>query len=341
MISKWLSTCLIATLFGITPVAAQNIANPAAIQGLKDLQKLDQRLHKIGFRLTTANAAYCEDTKLRSGLLLHDIAQYGDKAAAKAVHRFETPISIHVVAGINGQSIRPGDGLLSINGMDLSELSIDDPELRKEEPQYRRLSAANRLIDTELLNRINYRNSASLAILVRDNEKLSRQISPSSSCVSQFEIRPDKDRQASADGHMVTITSSLASYTSNDDELAAIAAHELAHNLLKHTERLNAQKVNRGFFGQFGKSAGRIKGTEIEADRLSVWLMVNAGYDPQAAIRFWTRYGKEHGKGIFSASTHYRWKKRVQLFEEELAKMKTMEPVEGKYAPPLLMNIAQ
>ena len=66
--------------------------------------------------------------------------------------------------------------------------------------------------------------------------------------------------------------------------------------------------------------------------------MANAGYDPQAAIRFWTRYGKEHGKGIFSASTHYRWKKRVGLFEEQIAKMATLTAVDGKYAPPLLTS---
>ena len=110
---------------------------------------------------------------------------------------------------------------------------------------------------------------------------------------------------------------------------------------MKHKDRLNAQKVNRGFFGQFGKSAGRIKQAEIEADRLSVWLMKNAGYDPQAAIRFWTRYGKKHGKGIFSASTHYRWKKRVKLFEEEIAKMQTAETLDGKISPPLLAKSAQ
>jgi predicted Zn-dependent protease len=128
----------------------------------------------------------------------------------------------------------------------------------------------------------------------------------------------------------------MAEYFLDDGEFAAVIAHEMAHNLLKHRDRLNAQRVNRGFFGQFGKSAGRIKDSEIEADRLSVWLMANAGYDPQAAIRFWTRYGKEHGKGIFSASTHYRWKKRVELFEEEMKKMAAIEPVDGKYPPPLL-----
>jgi predicted Zn-dependent protease len=42
-----------------------------------------------------------------------------------------------------------------------------------------------------------------------------------------------------------------------------------------------------------------IKATEAEADRLSVWLMANAGYDPEAAISFWERYGKATGPGHF------------------------------------------
>ncbi len=340
MLFRCLSMLLLAMLYGMVPVAAQS-AYPAAVQALKSLQSLDKRLHGIGYRLATENVRFCQDRIYRSGMLLHDITQYGDKIAARAVHKFQAPISVNAIAGINSRSVNPGDGLLSINGKALSEVSIDDPELKKEQPQYRRLAAVNRFMVSEMKGRINFRNSASFAVLLRDGEEINTQISPSAACASQFQIRPDKERKASADGKIVTITSALAEYVESDDELAAIAAHELAHNLLKHKERLNKQKVNRGFFGQFGKSAGRIKQTEIEADRLSVWMMKNAGYDPQAAIRFWTRYGKEHGKGIFSASTHYRWKKRVKLFEEEIAKMNALEPVDGKYEPPLLTVTVQ
>ena len=328
----------VSVLVASTPVlAAVNVASPATVQALQNLQKLDQQLHEIGYRLATENAQFCQDTIYRSGLLLHDIEQYGDKDAARAVHKFGTPISVSAVTGYISRRVHPGDGLLSINGTELTEVSPDDPELRTEKADYRRLAAINRFIAQSLESRIPFRNSASYAAILRDGEKFHIEFHPRYACASQFQIRPDKKRNASADGKIVTITSALAEYTQSDDELAAIAAHEFAHNLLKHKERLNAQKVNRGFFGQFGKSAGRIKATEIEADRLSVWLMKNAGYDPQAAIRFWTRYGKEHGKGIFSASTHYRWKKRVELFEEEIAKMATASTVErDKYPPPLL-----
>lgn len=325
-------------LIGTAPIVAQTRADPVAVQAMKNLHSLDQRLHEIGYRLATENAPFCNEQTYRSGLLLHDIEQYGDKHTAATVHKFEAPISVNAVAGFNSRSVFAGDGLVSINGKLLSDLDLNDPEIKKEQVQYRRLAAINKMIASELAHRIPFRNSASTATFLRNGEQVFRQISPRVSCRSRFEIRPDNKRKAYANGTVVTISSALAEYVDSDDELAAIAAHELAHNLLKHRDRLNRQKVNRGFFGQFGKSAGRIKQTEIEADRLSVWLMHNAGYDPQAAINFWTRYGKEHGRGIFSASTHYRWKKRVKLFEEELAKMAIAEAIDGKFAPPLLAN---
>jgi hypothetical protein len=59
------------------------------------------------------------------------------------------------------------------------------------------------------------------------------------------------------------------------------------------------------------------RGIAIELTDAAYALLANAGFDPAGAVRFWTRYGKQRGKGIFSAPTHYRWKKRVALFEED------------------------
>lgn len=66
--------------------------------------------------------------------------------------------------------------------------------------------------------------------------------------------------------------------------------------------------------------------------------MANAGYDPAGAVRFWTRYGKQRGKGIFSAPTHYRWKKRVDLFEAEIAKVAVAPRDPRGWYPPLLAS---
>jgi len=337
MIRTWLS--LVALSFA-APLSAQegpdDGSNADAILAIKGLQLLDQRMNAIGYRLVDANAPYCDQKTARTGLLLNDVAQYADQKTARFALGFDSSIGITAVAPdspAETAKLSPGNTLLAINNMPVDDIAVDDPELSNEQPVYRRVAAINKLLEQTLTE-----DNVQLTI---SQDGLSRTvpIKPVLTCPGQFQIRVSADRNATADGKLVSVSSRLAEYFLDEDEFAAVIAHELAHNLLKHRDQLDAQNVNRGFFGQLGKSAARIKSTEIEADRLSIWLMANAGYDPQAAIRFWTRYGKEHGKGIFSASTHYRWKKRVELFEEEMAKMATMQPVDGKYAPPLLVKM--
>ena len=48
----------------------------------------------------------------------------------------------------------------------------------------------------------------------------------------------------------------------------------------RHRVRLDAARVSRGFLGNFGRNARLIRETEVEADRLSVYLLERAGYDP-------------------------------------------------------------
>lgn len=330
---------LFVTLFAVQPAptwaqgSTDQAIEPEAVLALKALQKLDQRVHGIGYQLVSTNAEYCKETVPHLGILLHDLNQYGNKDAARLAHGFASNIAVNAVAPGSPAAVaglQVGDDLVAIEEKLLENIAVDGELFANEKPEYRRIAA----IKTMLMEAAED-GSAKLSIM-RDGIGQAITLTPGRTCASQFQIRVSKNRDASADGKIVSISSTLAEYVPSDDELAAIAAHELAHNLLKHRDRLNAQKVNRGFFGQFGKSAGRIKAAEIEADRLSVWLMANAGYDPQAAIRFWTRYGKQYGKGIFSASTHYRWKKRVKLFEEEIGKMAKEEASEGKYSPPLL-----
>ncbi len=312
--------------------------NPRAVMALQALQQLDRRINAIGWRLAYSNAPYCQTHSPGTGLLLLDVAQYADQQAVRSALNITGPIAINAVAPDSpaaASGLKPGDDIIAIDTVRIDRVDGNDPAFADEQPPYRRIAAVNHMLDKNP-----GQSSVSLDIM-RDGERHVITIVPKAVCPSRFQIRVSADRGASANGKMVSVTSALAEYVLDDNELAAIAAHELAHNLLRHRDRLNAQKVDRGFFGQFGKSAKRIKETEIEADRLSIWLLVNAGYDPTAAIRFWTRYGKEHGKGIFSASTHYRWKKRVKLFEEEITKIKKAAPVNGSYAPPLLAAMVQ
>lgn len=98
-----------------------------------------------------------------------------------------------------------------------------------------------------------------------------------------------------------------------DDALATVIAHEVAHNVAAHpAERLSSQvaaeaglniagallgsagiaqsRAIAGILGagvQYGVLLPYSRNQELEADRLGLRYMAQAGYDPRAAIAFW------------------------------------------------------
>ena len=97
-----------------------------------------------------------------------------------------------------------------------------------------------------------------------------------------------------------------------EELLAAGLAHELAHNVLGHRARLEKS----------GRAWSKVKRTEREADRLSVWLLANAGYEPEASLRFFARWGPMTDLGPLSSPDHDRWKTRVKRITAEIATMR-------------------
>ncbi|MDM7954951.1 M48 family metallopeptidase [Blastomonas sp.] len=329
---RWALTLALgmAAIGSVLPAAA----NPAAGQSaaFNDLRASDVRVLSVGYRLATANAPFCRSTENAGGLTLHHIGQYPDAAAAKSSFGFARDYAVLALVG-DGPAARAGvradDAVVALNGAPFgaapAELeAIDQPEA------YRPVAWADAKLRSELSA-----GPVTLTVL-RDGQTIDFTLTGTPACRSRFELRPSGDYGASADGDIVGITVPMLDFMVDDDELAAILAHEMAHNLLEHRKRLNEAGVQRGLLQQIGRSARLTLATEIEADRLSIWLMANAGYDPGGAVRFWTRYGKQRGKGIFSAPTHYRWKKRVGLFEAEMAKLVAAARDPRGWYPPLL-----
>lgn len=101
----------------------------------------------------------------------------------------------------------------------------------------------------------------------------------------------------------------------SDDEIAAVLGHEIAHATLRHVTRRITTYQSVGIVGGLvglgvGKAAGSVsqsvfskvfnvstslavpsysRGHETEADKVGFYYMVKAGYDPNAAIRIWSR----------------------------------------------------
>ncbi|WP_164115999.1 M48 family metallopeptidase [Sphingorhabdus sp. Alg239-R122] len=325
---------ILAMVLCALPLSQSAAFERARVDGFKSLQAKDNRLLSVGYRLVSGSAPFCRDTEMRAGLALHDIAQYQDRSTAREAYGFARDIAVLAVAeGSPAQKagIAANDSIVAINNAD----PLPNSDTRGKPSDKASIARLVRVRDG--WENALAAGSVKLTLANTDGQR-DITISPVKTCQSRFQLIPSKKFEASADGRLVSISTRMVDYTADDDELAAVIAHELAHNILRHLQRLEAAGHSDGLFGAFGRSARLTKQTEIEADRLSVWLMANAGYDPLGAIRFWNRYGKQHGKGVLSAPTHYRYKKRVQLFEEEIAKMIQMGRNPQGYAPPLLTS---
>ena len=314
----WLT--VIATM--LSAVSVDAAPDAAEISAYRALIAQDLRLATTGYRLAFANRAFCAKKERNPGWVIHDVAQYSDMELAFAAFAFEEPVAVAAVvpsgpaalAGVN-----PGDGLAAIG-----EESLDLPDEAKEQPTYKRVMVVKALASRSLAA------SGQLPLtLLRNQQSIAITLEPPLVCASDFQVDTNNKLDAGANGSIVRVTSAMMGYVADDGELAAVVAHELAHNLLSHRQRLSGVKRRK---------MQAVLATEIEADRLSVWLMANAGYDPTASLRFWERYGKQHGLGIFTEGTHLRWKKRVAIMQAEIDVILRTEKTEGLLPPPLLIG---
>ncbi len=302
------------------------VAAPAASQqdvaAYRALIEQDLRLATIGYRLAAANASFCKRKERNPGWVIHDVAQYQNMQTAFAVFAFSAPVSVAAVVTdgpADNAGVAAGDGLESVG-----DQSLDWGDEAEGQPTYERVEIVKNLVREQLAR------SDTLSLGLISGQKSARKlVKPALVCASDFQVDTKNGVDAGADGDIVRITGGMMGYVKDDDELAAVVAHEFAHNILEHRARLD--NVQRS------KTKATLA-TEIEADRLSVWLMANAGYDRQAALRFAERYGRQYGLGIFSDGTHLRWKNRVKVMQNEIQIMAQTARIAGKLPPPLLTS---
>ncbi len=113
-------------------------------------------------------------------------------------------------------------------------------------------------------------------------------------------------------GGKVAVYSGLLKVMKDEAELAAVVAHEIGHAIARHGgERMSWAQLQaigalglavglendtvNGIYGtgsELGVMLPFSRSNEYEADRIGLLLMARAGYNPQAAVQFWTRFSK-------------------------------------------------
>lgn len=301
----------VAALFG-APALAQQRDGPEA--RLTALRALDARVATIGHRLAVASRDLCADQAWLPGIVIHDLAQYGGADRAAAARLFGLGDGPAVLALAEGgpaarAGLRADDRLVALDGVRLAAFAPGP------DPSFAGVERSLEAIDIAFAD-----GAADLAIL-RGEQAMTISVAADRGCATRFQMIPSRRLNARADGRYVQLTSGIVSYVLDENELAAVAAHEFAHNILQHRRRLDAQQVQRGFFGNFGRNARLIRETEIEADRLSLYLVDRAGYDIDAAGRFWRRFGPR-GLILFEAPTHPHWRSRVAALAAEAQRIR-------------------
>jgi hypothetical protein len=289
------------------------------------LRAVDGRLAAIAWRLTIANAPLCDALAPTPGMAIHALGQYEPalRPQAKVAFGFAAPVAVEsVVRG--GAASRAGvaedDGLVAINGQPLG--AVPSPQA----------SSDDRDAALALLARQNPDRPIELTVL-RAGKQVTVTLPPSPGCRSKFEVLLGPKMEASSDGRVIQIGSRFFERY-DDEQIAVVVAHELAHTILRHRERLDAAGVKRGLLAEVGRNGRLFRRTEQEADLLGVHLLRNAGYDPAIAGRFWREHGGDVDGGLFRSRTHPSSKARAAAIEAELAALPPAAPT--PYVPPIL-----
>ena len=267
----------------------------------------ETRLAAIAYRLTTASARWCPAVTPQPGWILGDLSRFpeGDRTPAGEVYgAADGPFIAAVAPGSPAEraGLKRGTRIAAING-DAILPAGDEPTDG---------------IDTALVKL--YTIGADDAWTIADTQGRLYPMASAPGCASAFRIEL-RGAQAAANGILVRVTLKLARSITDDDELAAVVAHELAHNILRHRDRLGSDR-----------SGARVRQTEFEADRLAVWLMADAGYDPAAAIRFW----KRHKRPLVRAASHPPRSERIAAIESEMTAMKAARAADAAVLPSLI-----
>jgi predicted Zn-dependent protease len=155
----------------------------------------------------------------------------------------------------------------------------------------------------------------------------------------EWEANVIADRRVNAfclPGGKIVVYTGIFPVAENDDQLATVLSHEVAHALAHHSnERLTREESGRVNI-LVNKAFDRKQ--ESEADHIGIFLMTFAGYQPEEAVRLWVRMSQLHQGGSIPEflSDHPSDQQRIRDMQRwvpmALAAKKAFD--EGRIAPP-------
>lgn len=183
---------------------------------------------------------------------------------------------------------------------------------------------------------------------VSNDQALNRRVQQVGRDIARISAKPDWDWEFTLfdndspnafalPGGKVGVNTGLFKAARNDDQLAAVIGHEVAHAIARH----GAERMSQGQLAQVGGAAVAVatgseayvgaysalaqfgfmlpnsRTQESEADHIGLLYMAEAGYDPRAAVDLWRNMQEVGGDGPLEwLSTHPSPGNRIARLEE-------------------------
>jgi hypothetical protein len=352
--NNWGLLCLflILTIIGCGPTLKQAIISDPAVMAEREKQKeiafdtyvkREKRLYNVGFPLLVeATNIKFQDIKPYCGFEIttkdnypkeyRDIAQryynIGDNPIISYVH----PTSPAAKAGV-----KPGDSLVNYDGTELAGKSYKE-------------------INNIIIGSFQGKKKPIPVVIKRNGKTVKLQIDPVLCCKYNLILINNDQINAFSDGKNIGVTSGLMRAVENDNELAFVLSHEIAHNALGHIKKKRkniflgslldiAVGVTTGVYTDAFSNIGGAafsKGFEFEADYAGLYIAARAGHDIRGAPNFWRRLAAEHpqaikkGFGSSHPSTPERFVAMENTIQEIIKKQELDQPLipEGKQQRP-------
>lgn len=277
---------------------------------VQDVMADRARLQQVHWKLSTTAYNLCGRTAGAFGTDVMTLPK-GDLAPslARLYGISEQPTVSFVVPGSPAEAagIKAGDRILTVDGIAASDSKAIGERLRQEQVIGRPVPVQlTRAGQTITVNPVPVKACGYPAVLQMDSQVVN----------------------AFADGERVMVTRGMMAFTRNDDELALVVAHELAHDSMRH---IDAKKANaagglaadlalailtRGAYRQSNMANAAAQSYsqefEAEADYVGLYMLASSGYSIDDAPKFWRRMATAFPaniKGSHSAShpsTSYR-----------------------------------
>ena len=229
-----------------------------------------KRITEVWYRLTSANAQFC-DSRVKGSL---GVGLGYNGLYAKPFHESyqrlygigSTPqiIYLHPKGAAAQAGLKEGDQIIAVDGKTLSKQSAEN---------------IDSWLQDVLLPVLGKEKQVQLTVQDQQGVQSTATVHPKPVCRHPIKLLSVNAISASeVDNLRVYITTGMVRFLKNDDQLAWVLGHELAHIALR--------------------SQGSNEQSEFLADYVGSYFTARAGYDPEEIIEFWQRWSAEDPPAI-------------------------------------------